>query len=540
MVGQRMSEKTLKKIVAFSETNMSVSVGIKILVPFFVVMLIVVASLSYFVINKISEKIEQMEVRRAVAVLNSTIQSVEEERETVVTYASLLGDSVEIEQALKNGDKRKLYEILVDSKQVSRQQKIIIFDRNGQILVQVANSPKIHEDAAPLIKKGLAGITTSTLAVSENGLEIYAITPVHSSSGVNYRGPVLLLDRHIGEKELDIIKKREGVEITLILDRTVVASTLEPALAFQVLRDITVSSQGNKLVPTRIVWNDMDYINVWRTIGSRGLISIMVPNDDLIAIKQGISMDIVRTTLLAMLLVFLCATLIAKVLVRPLQTMMRITKAITQGDFTQKIEVITRDEFGELGNGINFMAERIKERLDQAEHLATVDGLTGLYNHRFFQQRIAQEIQRAERTGSALSLIILDIDYFKHYNDNLGHPAGDKVLQVIAKLLAGSIRSVDIAARYGGEEFAVILVNTGALDAYDVGERIRLAVEGYPFVGREGQPNGKVTVSLGIASYPDNASNKDDLIKLADDALYKAKYISKNKVVLYYADFEDC
>ncbi len=540
MVGQRMSEKTLKKIVAFSETNMSVSVGIKILVPFFVVMLIVVASLSYFVINKISEKIEQMEVRRAVAVLNSTIQSVEEERETLVTYASLLGDSVEIEQALKNGDKRKLYEILVDSKQVSRQQKIIIFDRNGQILVQVANSPKIHEDAAPLIKKGLAGITTSTLAVSENGLEIYAITPVHSSSGVNYRGPVLLLDRHIGEKELDIIKKREGVEITLILDRTVVASTLEPALAFQVLRDITVSSQGNKLVPTRIVWNDMDYINVWRTIGSRGLISIMVPNDDLIAIKQGISMDIVRTTLLAMLLVFLCATLIAKVLVRPLQTMMRITKAITQGDFTQKIEVITRDEFGELGNGINFMAERIKERLDQAEHLATVDGLTGLYNHRFFQQRIAQEIQRAERTGSALSLIILDIDYFKHYNDNLGHPAGDKVLQVIAKLLAGSIRSVDIAARYGGEEFAVILVNTGALDAYDVGERIRLAVEGYPFVGREGQPNGKVTVSLGIASYPDNASNKDDLIKLADDALYKAKYISKNKVVLYYADFEDC
>ncbi|MHB9095312.1 MAG: GGDEF domain-containing protein [Eubacteriales bacterium] len=540
MVGQRISEKTLKKIVAFIETNMSVSVGTKILVPFFVVMLIVVASLSYFVVNKISEKIEQMEVRRAVAVLNSTIQSVEEERETVVTYASLLGDSVEIEQALKNSDKRKLYEILVDSKQVSRQQKIIIFDRNGQILVQVANSPKIHEDAAPLIKKGLAGITTSTLAVSENGLEIYAITPVHTSSGVNYRGPVLLLDRHIGEKELDIIKKRDGVEITLILDRTVVASTLEPALAFKVLRDITVSSQGNKLVPTRIAWNNMDYINVWRTIGSRGLISIMVPNDDLIAIKQGISMDILRTTLLAMLLVFLCATLIAKVLVGPLQTMMRITKAITQGDFTQKIEVITRDEFGELGNGINFMAERIKERLDQAEHLATVDGLTGLYNHRFFQQRIAQEIQRAERTGSALSLIILDIDYFKHYNDNLGHPAGDKVLQVIAKLLAGSIRSVDIAARYGGEEFAVILVNTGALDAYDVGERIRLAVEGYPFVGREGQPNGKVTVSLGIASYPDNASNKDDLIKLADDALYKAKYISKNKVVIYYADFEDC
>lgn len=518
---------------------MSVSVGTKILVPFFMVMLIVVASLPYFVISKISEKIEQMEIRRAVAVLNSTIEQVEEQRKTVETYASLLGGSMEIEQALLTGDKTKLYEILVTAKESSKQQKIVVYDSQGRMVAQVANSPTIHNDAIPLIKKGLGGISTSILTVSENGLEIYAVTPIHSGQEVGVNNPAMLLDRHIGDKELSGIKKREGVDITIISGKTVVATTLDGALANHVLNDILAGARNKKMISSRIIGNNMDFINVWQTVGSNGLISVMVPNNDLIAIKQDLSGDIVSITLMALLLVFLCATVISKIIVAPLQRMLRTTKAITHGDFNQKIDVITRDEFGELGEGINFMAERIKERLDQAEHLATIDGLTGLYNHRFFQQRLAQEVRRAERAGSAVSLILLDIDYFRHYNDHLGHPAGDRVLQQIGKILATSIRSVDIAARYGGEEFAVILVDTGALDAYDVGERIRQAVERFPFVGREGQPTGKITISLGIASYPENAGNKDDLIKLADDALYKAKYISKNKVVLYYSVLDE-
>lgn len=526
-----------KNIVVFIETNISVSVGTKILVPFFLIILIVVAALSYFVTGKISEKIEEMEVRRAVSVLNTTIQSVQQEQDTVVTYASLFGDSTDIAQALQKGDQKRLYEILIALKEYSKQQKIILFDRLGRVVVQVANSPTIHKEALPLIKKGLAGMATSTLAVSENGLEIYAVTPIHSAN-FSTNSYVLLLDRHIGEKELNIIKAREGVEITIISDNTVVASTLNTASADRVLKDVS-GSAGSNVVPTRIMVNNIEYINVWQTIGSKGLISVMVANSDLLAVKQSISGDTLRTTVFALLLVFLCATVLAKLIVSPLRGMLRTTKAITGGDFTQKIEVLTQDEFGQLGQAINYMAERIKERLDYAEHLATVDGLTGLYNHRFFQQRLIQEVERANRTGSKLSLILMDIDYFKHYNDNLGHPAGDKLLQQMAKILLSCVRTVDVVARYGGEEFAVILVDTGALDAYEVGERIRVSVEQYEFDGRANQPNGKVTISLGIASYPENAYTKDDLIKLADDALYKAKYISKNKVVLYYSVIDE-
>lgn len=528
----------LKNIVIFLETNLSVSVGTKILVPFFLIILIVVAALSYFVTGKISEKIEDMEVRRAVAVLDTTLHSVEQDQETVLTYANIFGDSMDIAQALQEGDKSKLYEILIALKEYSKQQKIILIDGFGRVVVQVANSPTIHQDAQLLIKKGMAGLTTSTLAVSENGLEIYAVTPIRTGLSTSINNPVLLLDRHIGEKELNTIKKRDGVEITIISDHTVVASTLDTASANLVLKDIS-GSAGSNVVPSRIVVNNVEYINVWQTIGSTGLISVMVPNSDLLAVKQSISKDILRTTILAIILVFICATLLAEIIASPLRGMLRTTKAITGGDFTQKIEVLTKDEFGELGQGINYMADRVKERLDYAEHLATVDGLTGLYNHRYFQQRLIQEIKRANRTGSKLSLILMDIDYFKHYNDNLGHPAGDKLLGQLAKILLGCVRTIDVVARYGGEEFAVILVDTGALDAYEVGERIRVSVEQYEFDGRETQPNGKVTISIGIASYPENAFSKDDLIKLADDALYKAKYISKNKVVLYYSVLDE-
>ena len=527
-----------KKFVVLIETNLSVSVGTKILVPFFLIILIVVDALSFFVTGKIREKIEEMEIRRAVTILETTVQGFEKERETVVTYANIFGDSGDIAQAFQEGDTKRLYEILIASKEYSKQQKIILFDRFGRVVVQAANSPTIHQDAKQLMKKGRAGLTTSTLTVSENGLEIYAVTPLMSdmSSATDY--PVLLLDRHIGEKELNAIKKREGVEITIISNRKVVASTLETSSTSLVLKDIS-GSTGSNVVPSRIVANNVEYINVWQPIGSQGLISVMVPNSDLLAVKQSISGDILRTTVFAMILVFVCATVLAELIVRPLRGMLATTKAITGGDFSQKIEVLTKDEFGQLGQGINYMAERIKERLDYAEHLATVDGLTGLYNHRYFQQRLIKEIERAIRTGSKLSLIMMDIDYFKNYNDKLGHPAGDKLLQELAKILLSCVRTVDVVARYGGEEFAVILVDTCSLDACEVGERIRVTVEGYEFAGRENQPNGKVTMSLGIAAYPENAYSKDDLIKLADDALYKAKHLNRNKVVLYYSVLDE-
>ncbi len=164
--------------------------------------------------------------------------------------------------------------------------------------------------------------------------------------------------------------------------------------------------------------------------------------------------------------------------------------------------------------------------------LATTDGLTGLYNHRVFQDRLSEEILRAERYKSKLFLLIIDIDHFKRFNDTYGHQTGDAVLKTMAGIIKDSIRKVDFAARYGGEEFVLILPETDCGHTYKVAERIRRAVMDYPFHLKDGTM-AALTVSVGVACFPEDSAEKEDLIGKADAALYFAKDFGRNRVCLY-------
>ena len=164
--------------------------------------------------------------------------------------------------------------------------------------------------------------------------------------------------------------------------------------------------------------------------------------------------------------------------------------------------------------------------------LSYTDGMTGLHNYRFFRLRIKEEIARARREGSTVSLLILDVDHFKNYNDTLGHPAGDDVLRKLSSILRKSLRDNDIVARYGGEEFVIILPGTDSSGAHSLAERIRRKVETTPFYKEEIQPNGKLTVSIGCASFPQDAVTVEDLVIAADRALYQAKFTGRNQVVM--------
>ncbi|MBN1558685.1 PleD family two-component system response regulator [candidate division KSB1 bacterium] len=172
--------------------------------------------------------------------------------------------------------------------------------------------------------------------------------------------------------------------------------------------------------------------------------------------------------------------------------------------------------------------ERAKERLRE---LAVTDGLTGLKNYRHFKDVFSLEIKRAERHKSPLSLIMFDIDYFKNYNDTHGHLAGDRVLQDIAILVLKNIRKIDLAARYGGEEFALILPNTDIKNSRIVAEKIRKLVEDYHFPFQESQPDGSITISVGVSSYPSCGKSFEELVACADKRLYLAKARGKNIVV---------
>ena len=161
---------------------------------------------------------------------------------------------------------------------------------------------------------------------------------------------------------------------------------------------------------------------------------------------------------------------------------------------------------------------------DKLRQLASCDGLTGLHNHRAFQERLEDELLYAVRNKTALSLILIDIDYFKEYNDRYGHPAGDIVLQAVGIMLLECSREYDFVARYGGEEFAVILRGAAAAEAYAVAERLRM------HVANGNWPSRKVTISVGVATFTPQLTSREALVGEADRLLYVAKESGKNCV----------
>ncbi|HEY9721152.1 MAG TPA: sensor domain-containing diguanylate cyclase, partial [Oscillatoriaceae cyanobacterium] len=163
------------------------------------------------------------------------------------------------------------------------------------------------------------------------------------------------------------------------------------------------------------------------------------------------------------------------------------------------------------------------------QQLAVTDGLTGIYNRRYFEDQLSAELQRARRHEHVTSLIILDVDHFKKFNDTHGHLLGDHVLQGVARVLGKSTRDTDLVARYGGEEFVVILPETPPEAALEVAERIRRNIKAHPFWGR-GQTPLQVTCSVGLASDPTSSLTPKDLIDQADTSLYQAKKQGRDRV----------
>ena len=168
------------------------------------------------------------------------------------------------------------------------------------------------------------------------------------------------------------------------------------------------------------------------------------------------------------------------------------------------------------------------ERLSRAETDAITDALTGLYNHRHLHECLAEELAQALDSGRPLSLLFCDLDHFKAYNDHLGHSAGDSALREVAHLIEQAVRNIDVAARYGGEEFCVLLVDTDTTQALAVGERIRERL-----VEADMRANGdRLTLSIGIATFPEHAATREMLLETADRAMYAAKRQGRNRVVV--------
>ena len=202
--------------------------------------------------------------------------------------------------------------------------------------------------------------------------------------------------------------------------------------------------------------------------------------------------------------------------------------AVVNADLPAEPDIQLEGLRGDLSETFASLVHSAALRFSRAEVDAITDGLTGIFNHRYLHERLAEEVESATERGSELTLLFCDLDHFKQFNDHHGHSAGDAALRGVAQIVESSIRHVDLAARYGGEEFAVILVDTGAEAGMRVAERIRRRVARDHKTG-----SGGLTISIGTATYPADADSAERVIDLADSAMYQAKRLGRDRVVAY-------
>jgi len=223
--------------------------------------------------------------------------------------------------------------------------------------------------------------------------------------------------------------------------------------------------------------------------------------------------------------------MVGRSILHPIADLREAATKLGEKDFSHRIRLRNEsDELGQLAKSINLASETLQKLYGELERRSTHDGLTGVLNRAAFDERLVAEFTGADRFHRPLSLLMVDIDFFKRVNDTRGHQAGDDVLQAVAKLLGESIREGDMLTRYGGEEFAVILPETDVDSAVVLAERLRQAVENTPIVSGLSEEIS-LTVSIGCASRSPLIAKPEDLIRTADSALYAAKGSGRNRVI---------
>ncbi|PZD74152.1 putative diguanylate cyclase AdrA [Acaryochloris thomasi RCC1774] len=273
-------------------------------------------------------------------------------------------------------------------------------------------------------------------------------------------------------------------------------------------KTVTIIHRLNHLLNS---WQDQNNLMQAKEVSRKGLI--------LLVIICGIALSLAITTVWAL----------SKTILGPLQILEQAISRFSNGELSHRIELQTQDELAQLAQTFNQMATKLEQSQADLQTLATIDGLTGVYNRREFNRWLHIEIEQARRESHSLSLVMVDIDYFKRLNDKHGHQSGDIALRWIGALLSENVRPGDIVARYGGEEFAIILPQTTEIEALVIAERIRQSIETQP-VEVLNQQLLYVTASLGLATFPEETRDEEELLRQADCALYRAKQAGRNQV----------
>jgi len=440
------------------------------------------------------------------------------------------------------GDKFNLYE------------NLILLNREGVPIVTGADQgsdPPLPEIWLQQLRKDLLDGGKTELPAHVDRKALIIAETVKGSDG----GMLGILAAKVNLDAIRAILKRQsqgGIDQVYLLDSTGRLLVSSTAIDAGLLRFSTIGSKGASKSKIQ-VGNPTEYINYQdrAVIGTAVPVSfkdwIMVAEMD----KKSAYAEIVllrRITVLIVSALMLCIGIPAYIfghrLVRPVRRLSEEAARVASGDLDVDIPVSGLSEVSYLTQVFNHMVyslRRNREKLSSANlalretneelhQISITDGLTGLFNRNHIMELLGREKSHAQLTHGRLSVLMIDIDYFKKINDTYGHPVGDTVMVRLAETLTASVRECDFVGRYGGEEFIVILPDSTVDNALITAERIRKNVGNLQFI--EDRESFSVTVSVGVAGFPDNGERTESILTQADNALYQAKDEGRNRVVM--------
>lgn len=448
-------------------------------------------------------------------------------------------------------DRLKSYLTSVKDK-FSDYDELMVTDPEGNVVTTSATEPgpmKLPGHWQQLARKGEPILGDAFWNELTNQPAVTIAVPIKSSNDRLLGLVAATLNFHTVEKFMQRLAHRESGQMYLIDSRTGIITTS---------RGMSAAMKNVQLpdVVMRALADDDDSVVRYSNLQDESVLgSIAVSSQEpwgslseisnAEAYAQTIKMRnlTIVITFALLLVVGAGAYLLGATIVRPLSRLIKGANQVADGDLNVEVPIVAGGEVGYLTDVFNKMVGKLRRSQEdlatvnntltitnrELQELSTTDPLTGLYNRRYMIDTLAKELTRAERAKDCCSVLILDIDHFKNYNDTYGHMAGDDLLIKAGTLFVKSIRSIDFAARYGGEEFLIVLPGQNAKGAQEVAERIREEI-GSATSDSENS-NEPVTVSIGVATYPDNGTSVAELIESADAALYRAKEGGRNRVV---------
>lgn len=497
------------------------------IVVFFVVLLAAVQVAAYLVVSAANERIARREVASQIRVGERVFARVLEQNGRQLSQAAaVLAADFGFREAIATGDSATINSVLANHGARINANLVLLYGPDnrllGSSLEQAGNGdgPAFPELIRTAMEQGQA---SSVVLVDRHPYQM-VVVPVMAPLPVAWVAMGFTIDDRIAREMRDLT----GLQVSFLTERPdfkweLGASTLDAGQRSALLgrlNDLLLTRAG----PGIINLGDLPYQTRSMTLTSAGVPQVMaVLQQSLQASLEPFS-ELQRTLFdlaLASVLVSLFGSiLIGRSLAGPINRLAAIARRIRDGDYSEKADIRQQDEIGELASSFNHMREAISSREEKILRLAYQDTLTGLPNRALFNDRLDLAIKAARREQGPVTILSMDLDRFKHVNDTLGHPVGDRVLQAVGSRLQGLLRESDTIARLGGDEFAVILPGAGTAAARDIAGKILSALN-VP-VTIDGQLLD-VRTSIGIAGYPEHGEDPYTLIRHADVAMYVAK-----------------